>query len=87
MNGWNHGDWMIGSGGWMFFGWLWMALVWLIPILLLFALGKYLLGNIQLGQDRNGHSRTALDILDAAYARGEISREDYLQKREDLQKK
>lgn len=87
MQGWNHGDWMFGGGGWMFFGWLWMALFWLIPILLLFALGKYLLGSTQPGQDKNGHSRTALDILDEVYARGEISREDYLQKREDLLKK
>ena len=87
MHGWDHGDWMFGSGGWMIFGWLWMGLVWLIPILLLFALGKYLLGRPQPGQDRNSYKRTALDILDEVYARGEISREDYLQKREDLQKK
>lgn len=86
MHGWDQGGWMYGSGGWMIFGWLWMALVWVIPILLLFALGKYLLG-AKPGQDKNGYSRTALDILDEAYARGEIPREDYLQKREDLQKK
>ncbi|MCK9530637.1 MAG: SHOCT domain-containing protein [Gammaproteobacteria bacterium] len=29
--------------------------------------------------------KTALDLLEEAYARGEISREEYLQKREDLQ--
>ncbi|MCO6412267.1 MAG: SHOCT domain-containing protein [Thiogranum sp.] len=28
--------------------------------------------------------RTALELLDEAYARGEITREEYLQKREDL---
>ena len=31
-----------------------------------------------------GGSRTALDILDERYARGELSREEYLQAREDL---
>lgn len=31
--------------------------------------------------------KSAFDILDEAYARGEISREEYLLKRDDLQKK
>ena len=31
--------------------------------------------------------KTALDLLDEVYARGEISREDYLLKREDLLKR
>jgi len=31
--------------------------------------------------------KTPLELLDAAYARGEISREEYLQRREDLLKR
>jgi uncharacterized membrane protein len=33
------------------------------------------------------HKETALDLLDAAYARGDIAREDYLQRRDDLLKR
>ena len=79
MYGWDHGGWMFGSGGWMIFGWLWMIFIWLIPILLLFALAKYLFV-----RPPNTKKKTAFDILDEAYARGDLSREDYLQKRDDL---
>ncbi|TCV87433.1 SHOCT domain-containing protein [Sulfurirhabdus autotrophica] len=84
MYGWDHGGWMFGgSGGWMFFGWLWMALVWLIPVLLLFALVKYLF-SVRPGNENKSLDRTALNILDEKYARGELTREEYLQKRNDL---
>ncbi len=80
MYGFNHG-WMFDGGiGWI--AWLWMALFMLVPVLLLFALGKYVFGKNSVERQR-----TALDILDEAYARGEIQREDYLQKRADLQGK
>lgn len=88
MYGTEHGGWMFGGGGgWMIFGWLWMALVVLVPILLLFALVKYLLGSKNAGADREAPRQTALDILDEAHARGQITREEYLQKRDDLQRK
>ncbi len=72
-----------GSSGWMIFGWLSMALVWLIPVLLLFALVKYLF-SFKSGNDNQTLDRTALNILDEKYARGELTREEYLQKRNDL---
>lgn len=88
MHGWEHGGWMFGDdGGWMIFGWLWMVLIWLLPILLLFALVKYLLGSKNTGPTREASRRTALDILDETHARGKLTREEYLQKRDDLQKK
>lgn len=34
--------------------------------------------------ERPPNQKTALNILEEAYARGEISREEFLQKREDL---
>ncbi len=70
-------------GAWMFGGWLLMLVFWLLPFLALFVAVKYLLG-------RSGASTAAkapLDLVDEAYARGQISREEYLQKREDLLKK
>jgi putative membrane protein len=69
------------GGGWMILGWLWMALVVLAPVLLLLALFRYVFS--WPGRPRDAGSR-ALDILDEAYARGEIPREEYLQKRADL---
>ena len=84
MYGGDHGGWMFGgSGGWMIFGWLWMALIWLIPILLLFSLFKYLFSN-RPGVDNQTPHRNALDILDEKYALGELTREEYLQKRDDI---
>ncbi len=89
MYGWDHGGWMFGNGGgWMIFGWFWMALIGLVPILLLFALVKYLFGNRQPAtRPKEETRRAALDILDEAYARGDLTREAYLQKRDDLNKK
>ncbi|OGA97556.1 MAG: hypothetical protein A3E79_08430 [Burkholderiales bacterium RIFCSPHIGHO2_12_FULL_61_11] len=89
MYGTEHGGWMFGGGdgGWMIFGWLWMILIGLVPVLLVFALVKYLLSSKNSGAAREAPRPTALDILDEAHARGEITREEYLQKRDDLQRK
>lgn len=76
MYGFDHGVWMFG-------GWLMMLLIWLTPFLALFLGMKYLLGRVA----ASTAGKSALEILDETYARGEISREDYLQKRDDLQKK
>jgi len=80
MYGWGHGGWMDGGGAWMILGWLWMIFVWLIPLFILFALAKYLLGSA-----KQNTGKKARAILDEAYARGDLSREDYLQKKKDLQ--
>ena len=76
MYGFDHGVWMFG-------GWLMMLLVWLVPFVALFVGLRYLLGR----SDTRGAGKSALDLLDEAYARREIDREEYLQKRDDLQKK
>ena len=70
-------------GAWMFGGWLMMLLVWLVPFVALFVGLKILLGRSR----PPGAAKSALDLLDEAYARREISREEYLQKRDDLQRK
>jgi putative membrane protein len=57
----------------------WMILFWLIPIILVALAISYLV------RGQNGKSgRTALDILEARYARGEIDRDEYLKRRADL---
>lgn len=56
-----------------------MVLVWLVPILLIALLVFYGI------RERNGDSgRTALDILEARYARGEIDRDEFMKRRSDL---
>ena len=83
----DHG-WMFGGGG-MLFGVLWMILIWGIPLLALFALLKYLIVRPRGDGGRSNlpEKKTPLDILKEAYARGEIGREEYLQKRDDLLEK
>lgn len=85
MWGYGHG-WMYGDGGLMALGMVWMTLVWLIPILLLIALVKYLFGGPKADRTSGIPDKTALEHLQEAYARGEIGREEFMQKQADLQK-
>jgi putative membrane protein len=62
----------------------------LVPILVIVALA-YAWGWLPPNQERNLRQQkekrtgsTALDILEERYARGEISREEYLEMRDDL---
>lgn len=66
---------MFDHGNWMFGGWLTMLIVWLAPFLLLFLFLK---------DARKPPESSARELLDQAYARGDLSREAYLQKRDDL---
>ncbi|MDP2833338.1 MAG: SHOCT domain-containing protein [Pseudomonadota bacterium] len=56
-----------------------MILVWIVPLLLLVLLFRRYSGGREDRQDK-----TALEILEARYARGEIDREDYQKRRADL---
>lgn len=70
-----------GNGyGFMGGGWLFMGLFWLVVIVGIVALVR------AVGGSRREPRKTALDILQERYARGEISREEYQQKRADLEK-
>lgn len=56
-----------------------MILVWLVPVLLVALVIRYVI------RDRDGKpERTALDILEERYARGEIDREEFMKRRADL---
>lgn len=86
----NHGWMFDGGGAGMLFGVLWMVLFLVIAIALLAALLKYLLGKSRGGQVAAPDEpplQTPLDVLKAAYARGEIGREEFLQKRDDILEK
>jgi len=70
---------MMDYWGWgMGFGWIFMILFWALVILGIVALIKWL-------SDQSGsRGKTALEILQERYARGEIQREEYEQKKRDL---
>ncbi len=84
----NHG-WMFDGGMGMLFGGLWMVLFLVISIALLAVLLKYLFSKSRGdgGRQPEPARQTPLEVLKASYARGEISREEFLQKRDDILEK
>ena len=70
------------SGWGMGFGWLFMLLFWGLIILGIAALAKWLWTSTAAGAAK---PKTALEILQERYARGEIDREEYERIRRDLQ--
>ncbi len=69
-------DWGMGWG--MGFGWLFMILFWVLIIVGIVALMKWF-------SDQSGsRGKTALEILQERYARGEIQKDEYEQKKRDL---
>jgi putative membrane protein len=80
---------MFDGGIGMLFGAFWMILFLVIPVALLAVLLKYLFAKSR-GKEASpaALSRQApLDVLKEAYARGEIGREEFLQKRDDILEK
>ena len=77
MMGWGEGY------GWMGFGWVFMLLFWGLIIVGAIAVVRWLL--VQGTGSRDAPDKKPLEILQERYARGEIEREEYEQKRRDLQ--
>ncbi|BAV33260.1 membrane protein [Sulfuricaulis limicola] len=81
-----------GMGWGMGWGWLGMTLFWLIPLLVVIVLAavavKYLFsGSARSTTGSHEDRNRALEVLEERYARGEINREEYLQKRDDLKRR
>lgn len=80
--GWDHMGSGMGSGmGWGFGG-IAMILFWVVIIAAVVVLVKGLSGGWGRGDRPGGNS--ALDVLNERYARGEIGREEFEQKRRDI---
>ena len=66
----------------------------MLVVMVALMIGFFWHGGMGHGGDRGSHmssgapvstvAKSPLDLLDEAYARGEVSRDDYLRKREDL---
>lgn len=77
-------------GAWgMGFGFLFMILFWVLVVLAIVALFRWLQLQSQSGRDQGGGDRardkTPLEIVRERYAHGEIDREEYEQKKKDLE--
>lgn len=70
-----------GNGGWWWGGAVHMLLMWGVFILIIAALAKWVFGK----PTNTSHGKTALEILKERYARGEINREEFDQKRQDIE--
>mgnify|MGYP001566718740 CR=1 FL=1 len=69
------GDYGWGRG----FGWLFMAIFWILIILGIVYLVKLIAGG-----EKRTIGDTAIDILKKRYANGEISKEEFEEKKKDL---
>ncbi len=74
---WGDEHWLLGLGA------VHMLLFWGLIVLAIVALVKVLFGSENRRAD-TPDPRTPLEILQARYARGEIGREEYNRKREDM---
>ena len=86
MWGYNYSYPMMGYGGYGEFWWLHAALslIWIIVLVVLIATGvRWLREGKPPGHSRHG-GESAVDILKERYARGEISKEEFEEKKRDI---
>ncbi len=75
---WGHEQMMWGFGGW------WMMIFWIVVVVAVIFLIKWLVERGKTGGGESEKQERSLDILKKRYARGEIDRKEFEQKRRDL---
>ena len=85
MWGYGYGPGMMGDWGYGAFGWIHM-IIWLVILIAIIAGIVWLVRSLAAP---GGHylpppRSSGLDVLEERYARGEISRDEYLQKKRDI---
>lgn len=76
MWGYDHGGGLMGVG---------MLLLWLLPVVVLVWLFARFSASRSDGDEKPGRSGSPREVLDARYARGEIGRDEYLERRADIE--
>lgn len=66
------------------FGWVFVVLLWVLIVLGIVAIARWLFSASV--SSAAPQSKTALEILSERYARGEIGKEEYDQKRRDIER-
>lgn len=66
------------------FAWVWMILFWLVLIVLTVGVVRWLSGQRGDGHGSGAKRKSALTILEERYARGEIDKKEFDEKRKDL---
>lgn len=72
------------------FGWIFMVIIWVLVIMLILAIIRRVGGGHHDYRQMPGHDslpsheKTPIDILKERYAKGEINKEEFEQKKKDL---
>ncbi|MFH2012903.1 MAG: SHOCT domain-containing protein [Pseudomonadota bacterium] len=82
--GWGMGPGMMGWGGTGWLGPLFMLLFWVLIIVLVVLLIRWLLASGHVKTLGASQEDTALEILKKRYAKGEINKEEFEEKKKDL---
>ncbi len=82
MMDWGNDGYGVMGYGWMIFGWIFMILFWTVIILLIVWLYKQIKGP---EAEPTVMEETSLEILKKRYARGEIDKKEYEEKKKDLE--